>query len=877
MSMKCRSPIASSTEYSFYNSFTGLPPSWATSLAQAGFSDDEIAEIHARRAAGRSQYLFNDRPASPAYTATESPTYAHSYPSSLSRQTSDASRVGPPETGQRSPQSLFPPRLDSIHSFSSPPQPMPPRKDSIDSQTSSHQNNLSISSRMRSGSVDTHMSNPKGTSTAPLATSPLSHSIQPSTPTRRTFHVTNDVTNSPPPSYTNDSTPNRKETAYPSEKKDASFSDPPRTHTASNSVSSTSSFRVPDSTPQQTGPVRITPAGTPSSYSSASGSTGSLVLGSRAESPSKRLTALPPRLSLHKSTDSTDLSSWGATLLSGITAGSGATFVSSNLAPAQNAPLASVCAGSGQSSSTSLSVPNPGPPVAITAKSSSAASKPPANGRAPPPSRPVPVPPLQDRGLQSAFYSDDDDAETPSSAWAEPASTARYDPLLDNWDVAERPSPESPETTSTTWHSLHGPTRVGRIQGETSPARLDKSRTPSQQESDDEDESDDGLLRARREMGAWGANRDSSRSSTSTVLAEPAAIVRKVSIARRVEAYVIDNSKVKGRRRTNAGGDETGSPQTSPPLGSSVVDRKQPPSPLSSNFGSEEGSASTSGSSSTLSHGHQTPGSEADIASPLTYYLDSSPSPDPSKLTFPLIPHSQLKMSVIDTFGIVKEAIIVRPPEEDDIVPSPPLKPTIIITNLTSPGPPSSLTVTSGGTTPRTPFQRYPGWLSSVVEPLEQFIDEAVDPRDYYLDLHEIAEGDSGSVFASRLTKTNRHKLKLPPLIKARDADDLANDRTTLVAIKSVAILPSGSPKLDDLERELSLMKGLGHEHVLSMDAVYVDLVEDTLWIRMELMERSLADIIGLVPEGLMLHDRMIARFASDVRWPTRAFNPIFP
>ena len=227
---------------------------------------------------------------------------------------------------------------------------------------------------------------------------------------------------------------------------------------------------------------------------------------------------------------------------------------------------------------------------------------------------------------------------------------------------------------------------------------------------------------------------------------------------------------------------------------------------------------------------------------------------------------------MIDTFGVVKEDIIVRPPEDDEIVSPPnlPPKPTIIITSLASPGPFSSLTATSADATPRTPFQRYPGWLSSVVEPLEQFIDEAVDPREYYLDLHEIAEGESGSVFASRLAKTNLHKLKLPPLVKARDADDLANERTTLVAIKSVAILPSGSPKLDDLERELSLMKGLGHEHVLSMDAVYVDLVEDTLWIRMELMERSLADIIGLVPQGLMLQDRMIARFASDVRWPVR-------
>lgn len=60
-------------------------------------------------------------------------------------------------------------------------------------------------------------------------------------------------------------------------------------------------------------------------------------------------------------------------------------------------------------------------------------------------------------------------------------------------------------------------------------------------------------------------------------------------------------------------------------------------------------------------------------------------------------------------------------------------------------------------------------------------------------------------------------------------------------------------------------MRGLWHENVLGMDALYVDLSEDSLWIRMELMERSLADIVGLVGDGLMLQDRMIARFASDI------------
>ncbi|KAF8966927.1 kinase-like protein [Flammula alnicola] len=172
---------------------------------------------------------------------------------------------------------------------------------------------------------------------------------------------------------------------------------------------------------------------------------------------------------------------------------------------------------------------------------------------------------------------------------------------------------------------------------------------------------------------------------------------------------------------------------------------------------------------------------------------------------------------------------------------------------------------TPGSSTPLSPFQRYRGWLSAVVAPLEEFIDESVDPRDHYLDLKEIAEGDSGSVFASVLNPATAHKLRLPPLVKAKDADEIMAGRPVLVAIKSVAIVPSGSPKLVDLQKELTLMRGLGHDNVLGMDGVYVDLVEDSLWVRMELMERSLADIIGLVGDGLQLQERTIARFASDV------------
>ncbi|KAI0632944.1 kinase-like protein [Trametes polyzona] len=148
------------------------------------------------------------------------------------------------------------------------------------------------------------------------------------------------------------------------------------------------------------------------------------------------------------------------------------------------------------------------------------------------------------------------------------------------------------------------------------------------------------------------------------------------------------------------------------------------------------------------------------------------------------------------------------------------------------------------------PAPRYPGWLSAVVAPLKTFINDQLDPRDLYADLREIAEGESGSVFAARVLDTAWSPEKAPG---------------TFVAIKNVPILPSGSPKIDDLRRELTLLKGVSHQHILTMDALYVDLVEDSLWIRMDLMERSLADIIAYAEEGVFIPEKSIAQIAGDV------------
>jgi hypothetical protein len=97
------------------------------------------------------------------------------------------------------------------------------------------------------------------------------------------------------------------------------------------------------------------------------------------------------------------------------------------------------------------------------------------------------------------------------------------------------------------------------------------------------------------------------------------------------------------------------------------------------------------------------------------------------------------------------------------------------------------------------------------------------------------------------------------PHVKAKDAEDIANGRKILVAI-----VRSGSPKLDDSWHELGLMGrplALGNEDLVVLDA---NLLRGTLWIRVVLMERSWAGVNLLVDHELTLRDESMARFASE-------------
>ncbi|KAI0070969.1 kinase-like protein [Panus rudis PR-1116 ss-1] len=170
------------------------------------------------------------------------------------------------------------------------------------------------------------------------------------------------------------------------------------------------------------------------------------------------------------------------------------------------------------------------------------------------------------------------------------------------------------------------------------------------------------------------------------------------------------------------------------------------------------------------------------------------------------------------------------------------------------------------------PSPVYPGWVQVVVEPLRDFIDEKADPREMFEELVEIAEGESGSVYAARVVASKFPSSSSTSSTSASSATSPGTPTSTPthVAIKQITLLPPSSSstpqqKLLDLAHELNLLSSLSHKSILRMESLYIDIVEDSLWVRMELMDRSLADIIGLSGEGIVLQEKHMAQVASDV------------
>lgn len=122
--------------------------------------------------------------------------------------------------------------------------------------------------------------------------------------------------------------------------------------------------------------------------------------------------------------------------------------------------------------------------------------------------------------------------------------------------------------------------------------------------------------------------------------------------------------------------------------------------------------------------------------------------------------------------------------------------------------------------------------------------------------LEPVAEGQYGPVFAARMCSslTPNSPVSVHPL----------------VAVKVVAVAPDNQPKFDALLKELELLRGVTHENVLFYDGAFV--VNDpevdaglSLWLEMQLLERSLADVLAFMPKGLVIKESVVARFASDV------------
>ncbi|KAF8259328.1 hypothetical protein EI94DRAFT_1751867 [Lactarius quietus] len=191
-----------------------------------------------------------------------------------------------------------------------------------------------------------------------------------------------------------------------------------------------------------------------------------------------------------------------------------------------------------------------------------------------------------------------------------------------------------------------------------------------------------------------------------------------------------------------------------------------------------------------------------------------------------------------------------------------------------------AITTTNLETEPPIASPRYPTWLAAIVLPLVEFIDDATDPRTIFTDLQEIAKGESGSVYAAHAVPAVAQQFQpMTPRSPARRVsqqeckDGGGEVDVAQVAIKRV-LIPRGDtpPKIVELRRELELARSLRHANVLHMERLYVDVVEESLWIGMELMDRSLADVLGAVGEEsvdgngpVAVSEKMIARFVWDV------------
>lgn len=759
----------------------GLPPTWSASLAEAGFSEEEIASIHAKRAASRPTLygLRTDRPDSPASSTFSNRPRMNPRSSSLMQRDVDS-------VSQRSESSYA---ADISRNLSMSIDHSDILMSEGDSSVYTTPTRTVRSPEMYYAPSREMTPSPPPHS-GPSRAFPVAKDPRPRTPTKRSYHVANDSIDtiaSPPP-------------AYWSAKKDSSLEDVeedlvlPPSAVAAQSVAGHHGNASDTSFVEEDGVDDIEDNDVVASETSF-------------QLARSRLSALPPRISLHQDSLS-DLSNWSESLFS---------ILPSSSSPPKPTSTKDIL---GASPSAQLSLPravsSPRGTSSSSLRVSSGTITGPSRQRHGPPQKPLPL--QVEAGKPSPPPSPSLPPMPSSSASSNPLWREVYDMVK-----SPEPGPISPAPSA-----LFSPPSAGST---ISPATSVDSRS-------EHDE-------LQVEFSHDKENRDSSMS---TMTVTPATIVRHVSVVKRARANVIQSPPRANQQRPaydsiasavdNQDADDKDGARSA-----------RSNSPVSS---SESNSSETSSlAMSTMRAGADSSKWKTNSMVPVSQsssipYVESSPQPSP-------------RVGEFDHASIITTAS-VRGYRESEEAAGIMQRPTIVVVDDLDPvaneDKPSPASSSSPSPSPSTPALRYSGWVSEVVAPLKTYINDTLDPRELFVDLQEIAEGESGSVFAARVA-----------------ASLIPRTEPKYVAIKQVALVPSGSPKLLDLGRELQIMKDVRHPQILSMDALYIDFMDDSLWISMELMDRSLADVLNLLDEGVQVTEVHIGRFVKDVRYVWNTFG----
>ncbi|KAJ6587623.1 kinase-like domain-containing protein [Mycena vulgaris] len=220
-----------------------------------------------------------------------------------------------------------------------------------------------------------------------------------------------------------------------------------------------------------------------------------------------------------------------------------------------------------------------------------------------------------------------------------------------------------------------------------------------------------------------------------------------------------------------------------------------------------------------------------------------------------------------DTAVLLKVLARDRPPRPTgNIIPDHMWDLILVATLCRPPEHPGYATIQESWNISSRPEESPTGWFASVIAPFNKFIDKLINPRSHYLDLQEFTHGPGGTpIYVARLAEAQRDQLTLPNHVEVQDQHDLLLWRPTFVAIKTVLVIPGGSSQLDKVLCELQLLRDIRCDHILGIDALYVDPFDGKLWIRMELMTRTLSSVIELNTAGLVLSDSKIAGCAKDI------------